>query len=91
MPSQHKTSGRGGHKPNYLIIHGTAGGSSAEAIGEWFQNPDAQAATHYVVGQDGHVVQCVDEADTAWGNGRIETGADPCKLTLNLISFKFSQ
>lgn len=61
MPSPHKTNGRGGYTPKWLILHGTAGGSSAEAIGHWFQDPAAQASTHYVVGQDGHVVQCVDE------------------------------
>lgn len=75
IPSPHKGS-RGGYSAKWLIIHGTAGGSSAEAIGEWFQNPASQAATHYVIGQDGKVVQCVDESESAWGNGRVETGAD---------------
>jgi N-acetyl-anhydromuramyl-L-alanine amidase AmpD len=79
IPSQHKNS-RSGFSPKWLIIHGTAGGSSAEAIGNWFQNPDSQAATHYVVGQDGKVVQCVDESEAAWGNGRVEAGADPCTI-----------
>jgi len=75
MPSPHKNS-RNGYSVKWLIIHGTAGGSSAEAIGNWFQNPQSQAATHYVVGQDGTVVQCVNENEAAWGNGRVEAGAD---------------
>lgn len=75
IPSPHYGS-RGGNTAKWLIVHGTAGGSSAEAIGEWFQNPASQAATHYVIGQDGTVVQCVDESQSAWGNGRVETGAD---------------
>jgi len=61
------------------LFPGTAGGTSAEAIAEWFQNPASQAATHYVVDQVGTVVQCVDEANAAWANGRIEPGADTCK------------
>jgi len=77
IPSQHKTGGRNGFSAKWLILHGTAGGTSAEAIGRWFQNPDAQASTHYVVDQNGVVVQCVKEADTAWANGRVETGAEP--------------
>jgi len=76
MPSPHHYNGRNGYTVKWLIIHGTAGGSSAENIGAWFQNPDAQSATHYVVGRDGHIVQSVREADGAWGNGRIEAGAD---------------
>lgn len=76
MASQHHNTGRNGYAPKWLIIHGTAGGSSAENIGAWFQNPDSQVSSHYVVGQDGHVVQCVREANTAWANGRIESGAD---------------
>jgi len=98
MPSPHFYSGRNGHIAKYLIIHGTAGGSSAEAIGQWFQNPDSQAATHYVVGQDGTVVQCVLESNAAWGNGRIETGADtwwsssvnPNYLTISIEHVKSS-
>ena len=65
------------------MLLGTAGGSSAENIAAWFQNPDAQVASHYVIGQDGTVVQCVDESDGAWANGRIESGADSCKIPRN--------
>ncbi|CAG7815927.1 unnamed protein product [Allacma fusca] len=76
MPSPHHYSGRNGYAPKWLILHGTAGGSSAENIARWFQNPDSQVAAHYVIGQDGKVVQCVDESSGAWANGRIESGAD---------------
>ena len=62
---------------------GTAGGSSAENIAAGDQNPASNGSTHYVIGQDGTVVQCVDESDAAWGNGRIETGADPCEIPRN--------
>jgi len=77
MASPHHYNGRNGYAPKWLIIHGTAGGSSAENIGAWFQNPSSQVSSHYVIGQDGKVVQCVDEANGAWANGRIESGADP--------------
>ena len=57
--------------PRWLILHSTAGGSTAEAIASWFQNPAAQVSAHYVIGRDGVVVQCVREGQAAWANGPI--------------------
>jgi len=76
MPSPHHFTGRRGQTAKWLIIHGTAGGSSAQNIGNWFKNPNSKTSTHYVVGRDGVIVQCVDEKNGAWGNGVIERGAD---------------
>jgi N-acetyl-anhydromuramyl-L-alanine amidase AmpD len=75
IPSPFYWSGRAGHQPQWIIVHGTAGGSSAQGVAEWFQNPQSQASTHYVIGQDGTVVQCVAEGDSAWGNGIVQDGA----------------
>ena len=36
----------------------------------WFQNPTSKVSAHYVVEQDGSVVQMVSEDDTAWHNGK---------------------
>ena len=71
VPSPFHWNGREGHVPKWLIIHSTAGGSTAEAIASWFQNPDAQAAANYVIGRDGTVIQCVRESDAPWANGII--------------------
>jgi N-acetyl-anhydromuramyl-L-alanine amidase AmpD len=71
IPSPYYWPGREGQRPRYVIIHGTAGGTSAENIAAWFQNADAQACAHYVVGRDGAICQCVREADSAWSNGII--------------------
>jgi hypothetical protein len=80
IPSPFCWPGREGQRARYVIIHGTAGGSSAENIALWFQNPEAQACAHYVVGRDGAICQCVREADSAWSNGIISgpagTGGD---------------
>lgn len=69
-------TGREGYTPKYLIVHGTAGGSSAVAIAQYFSNASTQASAHYVIGTDGLVVQCVSENDAAWANGPITSGAD---------------
>jgi N-acetyl-anhydromuramyl-L-alanine amidase AmpD len=64
-------SSRDGAAPRWLIIHGTAGGSSAQAIGNYFAESASQVSSHYVVGQDGAIVRCVDENNAAWANGII--------------------
>lgn len=60
-----------GGKPKWIIVHGTASGINypAQATARDFQT--AGISTHYVVGYDGTIVQCVDEAAPAWGNGVI--------------------
>lgn len=70
------TSGRNGYTPRWIILHGTAGGSSAQNIAAWFQNPDAQVSAHYVVGQNGEIVQTVSEDSWSWANGVLSTGHD---------------
>ena len=42
--------------PEYLVMHYTAGGSLQSAV-NWFNNPDADASAHLVIGHDGTVVQ----------------------------------
>jgi N-acetyl-anhydromuramyl-L-alanine amidase AmpD len=71
IPSPHHWNGREGKAPRWLILHGTAGGSSAEAIANWFAHPASQVSAHYIVGRDGHIVQCVSESNAAWSNGVI--------------------
>jgi len=72
--------GRDGLKPRWVILHGTAGGTSAQAIASYFQSTqgsDNPVSAHYVIGQDGQIVQCNDEGDGAWANGVVTTGHDP--------------
>lgn len=71
IPAAHHWVGREGQVPRYLILHGTAGGQSAQGIADFFALPSTQASAHYVIGLDGTVVQCVQEQDAAWSNGGI--------------------
>ncbi|MBA2394216.1 MAG: N-acetylmuramoyl-L-alanine amidase [Ktedonobacteraceae bacterium] len=75
IPSNNYFRGRSGHTPTWIIIHGTAGFTSTEEVGYYFQQADV--ATHYIIGQDGTLVCCVDEDDGAWGNGGVTKGHDP--------------
>ncbi len=71
---------RDGQKPRYIILHSTAGGTSATAIANYFastQNTSSPVSSHYIIGTDGAVAQTVAEKNAAWGNGIISAGHDP--------------
>ena len=76
ISTSHYWKGRSGHTPKWIIVHGTAGGTSATAVSNYFKNNDPPTSTHFVVGLNGEVVQCVSEADSAWGNGIVTKGHD---------------
>jgi len=69
IPSRNYFPYREGHRPRWIILHGTAGFPSAEAVGYYFQNADV--ATHYIIGLSGEIVQCIDEQHGAFANGCI--------------------
>src|SRR4051794_19294764 len=74
MPTSSHFAGRDGRVARWLILHGTASGTDARAIARNYaasEGGDDPVSSHYVIGQDGLVVQCVAEADSAWGNGVI--------------------
>jgi N-acetyl-anhydromuramyl-L-alanine amidase AmpD len=59
-------------KKRFIILHGTAGGSSALSIAKYFKSTEggpSPVSTHYIVGLEGEIVQCVSEKDGAFGNG----------------------
>jgi N-acetyl-anhydromuramyl-L-alanine amidase AmpD len=72
IPSPFHSAGYPGFgKPHWIIIHGTASGTSytAQDTGRDFQS--SGNSVHFIVGYDGTVVQCVDTNNAAWGNGVI--------------------
>jgi N-acetyl-anhydromuramyl-L-alanine amidase AmpD len=74
---------------DFLVLHKTASGGSAQNIATFFANDPAMASTHYVIGQDGTVVQCVLEKDGAGGNCCLENGHAsflPLGVNLNVKS-----
>jgi hypothetical protein len=83
-------------KKRFLILHATAGGSSAENIAAYFQGTEATTnpvSSHYVVGKDGTVVQCIDEKDGAYGNGVVTSAAwagNPNLYTISIEHVKSS-
>jgi len=92
------TFSRQGYQPKFIVLHGTAGGSSAEDVANYMKSTvgsNNPVSTHFVIGQDGHIVQCVPLSLAAWGNGVLTTGhaaflpenVNPNLLTLASIEF----
>jgi N-acetyl-anhydromuramyl-L-alanine amidase AmpD len=78
-----------------IVIHGTAGGSSATGIAVYFENTegtDNPVSSHYIVDQAGNVVQTVLEKDGAWGNGIVNNpafeGENPNDYTVSIEHVK---
>lgn len=80
IPNNNYFPGRNGYKPLYIIIHGTAGFTSAEEVARFFKSTEKgnnPVSTHYIIDLDGTLVQCVEEKNSAWGNGGVTAGHDP--------------
>lgn len=62
-----------------IVIHKTACGApcTAVSVANFFATDTNGASTHFIVGLDGQVVQCVQLSDGAGGNCCLETGHDP--------------
>jgi N-acetylmuramoyl-L-alanine amidase len=64
--------GRGGRKPEIVVIHIMEG--SLEGTTSWFMNIPKYSgvSAHYGIGKAGEVVQYVKEEDTAWHSGVVD-------------------
>jgi N-acetylmuramoyl-L-alanine amidase len=63
------TRGRGGYRPEVIVVHIMAG--SLSGTDRWFADPQSQVSSHYGIGLTGEVHQYVSENDTAWHAGRV--------------------
>ncbi|HSI41466.1 MAG TPA: N-acetylmuramoyl-L-alanine amidase [Xanthobacteraceae bacterium] len=76
LPSPNHGERRGPGAPDMLVLHYTGMASGAAAL-ERLRDPAAEVSAHYLVFEDGRIVQLVPEARRAWhaGAGRWD-GAD---------------
>jgi N-acetylmuramoyl-L-alanine amidase len=58
----------GGCEPDMILLHYTGMPDAQEAV-DRLCSADSQVSAHYVVFEDGHIVQCVPEARRAWHAG----------------------
>lgn len=66
---QNFTTGRGGAKPLFVVIHYTATLSSAWNNLKYFSSKYVGASAHYFIDRNGDIYQSVLEKDTAWSVG----------------------
>jgi N-acetylmuramoyl-L-alanine amidase len=64
-----RTKGRGGQKVDAIVMHVSEG--SMVGMRSWFNDPASEVSAHYGISRKGEIEQYVDEADTAWSNGRV--------------------
>jgi N-acetylmuramoyl-L-alanine amidase len=69
VPSPNRNARRSGHgTPDLVILHYT-GMAIGKAALDLLCDPASGVSAHYVVFEDGRIVQCVPEADRAWHAG----------------------
>ena len=68
VPSPNHGPRRGGARPQMIVLHYT-GMKSAEVALERLCQKGSEVSAHYVVFEDGEIVQCVAEARRAWHAG----------------------
>jgi N-acetyl-anhydromuramyl-L-alanine amidase AmpD len=89
VPADNVFPGYWNHKPLWVCIHKTAGFHTAQDVAAFFQTVPDKRSAHYVVGQDGAIVQCVSESDGAGANCCPEVGHAaflPEGINLNLLT-----
>lgn len=84
-PSPNVNARRGGVRPTMLLLHYTGMGSGEGAV-RWLEDPASEVSCHYVVHEDGRIVQMVREADRAWhaGQGSWQGISDVNSLSLGI-------
>lgn len=68
-PSPNHGARAGGRRPDAIVLHYTGMRDGPSAV-ERLCDPAAEVSCHYVVGEDGAVLQLVPEARRAWHAGR---------------------
>ena len=68
VPTTAHYNGRSGKAIDMIVIHITDAPSTSSTV-ETFKTPGTRASAHYLVGQDGEIIQFVAEADGAWHAG----------------------
>ena len=80
---------KGGAKPDMIVLHYT-GMRDAKLALEHLCSPLSEVSAHYVVMEDGHIVQCVPESRRAWHAGVSswagETDINSCSIGIEIAN-----
>lgn len=88
-PSPNFGERRGCALPDMVLLHYT-GMESAQAAEDRLCDPASEVSAHYLVGEDGSVVQMVREADRAWHAGKSfwkgVTDINSCSIGIEIVN-----
>lgn len=88
-PSPNHGERRDGRQPDMIILHYT-GMPTAQAALDWLTVPESEVSSHYMVFEDGRVVQLVPEARRAWHAGKSfwkgETDINSCSIGIEIAN-----
>jgi N-acetylmuramoyl-L-alanine amidase len=80
---------RNGMKPDMLLLHYTGMADSQAAL-NLLCSPSSDVSAHYVVMEDGYILQCVPEARRAWHAGTSywggETDVNSCSIGIEIAN-----
>ena len=80
---------RGGVPIDILLLHYTGMKTAEEAL-DRLCDADARVSAHYVVDQDGTIIQLVDEAERAWHAGASywagQTNINACSIGIEIVN-----
>src|SRR6266404_5975166 len=82
-PSPNHGERRSAARPDMILLHYTGLASAQDAI-SMFCSDQSELSAHYIVQEDGRIVQCVEEARRAWHAGvsiwEGETDINSCSI-----------
>jgi N-acetylmuramoyl-L-alanine amidase len=88
-PSPNHDERRFGRAPDLILLHYT-GMQTGEAALERLCSPESKVSAHYVVFEDGRIVQCVPEERRAWHAGESlwagETDINSCSIGIEIVN-----
>ncbi|GAA2875709.1 N-acetylmuramoyl-L-alanine amidase [Aminobacter niigataensis] len=80
---------REGVKPDMIVLHYT-GMETGEGAEAWLCDPASEVSSHYLVHEDGRIVQMVRESDRAWHAGksswRGQTDINSCSIGIEIVN-----
>jgi N-acetylmuramoyl-L-alanine amidase len=89
VPSPSHDERKHGRAPDMILLHYT-GMPSGEAALQRLCSPDSKVSAHYVVFEDGRIVQCVPEERRAWHAGvsswADETDINSCSIGIEIAN-----
>ncbi|HEX7791459.1 MAG TPA: N-acetylmuramoyl-L-alanine amidase [Afipia sp.] len=88
-PSPNYGDRKGVLSPDMIVLHYTGMADAASAIARLCTS-GTEVSAHYVVLEDGNIVQCVREADRAWHSGASSWGGDTdinsCSIGIEIVN-----